>query len=241
MALAVLAAAVLAGSAGAAEHAAGMAQPSSADGVLQRVRSIYAELGSYSDTGTVTVEYGASSSDRHTFATSFIRAPRHFLLDFNKFTGDRYVVWGNPDAFHTWWKTTSQRFDYPNPNNAPAISQSGMNTSGTVLKVPTLLYANASLGSDFANFTASDVGIEVISGRRCHRIAGRTSDTYGASAREVNARQMTMWVDAESFLIRRVVEEWPAPPRQRHRTITSYEPQVNPTLDAARLAFTPPR
>ncbi len=148
---------------------------------------------------------------------------------------------GKSRCLYTWWKTTNQRFDYPNPNNIPAISQSGANTSGTVLKVPALLYANAPLGGHFTNFTASDAGIETIDGRRCHRISGKASDSYAASAREVNVRQMTLWIDAESFLIRKVVEEWAALPGQRNRAITSYEPQANPALDAARLAFTPPR
>lgn len=219
----------------------GQLQPPGADAVLQRARTVYAELRSYADTGTVTLEYGTASADRHTFATSFIRAPRHFLLDFNKQTGDRYVVWGNPDAFHTWWKTTDQRSDYPNPSNTPAISLSGANTSGVVLKIPTLLYAKASLGGDFANLTGlSAAGTETVDGRSCHRLAGKASDSYAASAREVNVRTMTLWIDAESFLIRKVVEDRQAPPGQRNRLITTYQPQANPTLDASRITFSPP-
>jgi hypothetical protein len=122
MALSMIGGAMLAVSTGAAEHANGL-QAATADELMQRVRSVYADLRSYADTGTVALEYGTSSIDRHRFATSFIRAPRHFLLDFTKSTGDRYVVWGNPDAFHTWWKTTNQRFDYPNPSNVPAVSR----------------------------------------------------------------------------------------------------------------------
>jgi outer membrane lipoprotein-sorting protein len=239
--LAVLCAAVIAVMTNAAADSSPEWQPSNPDDLFQRSRAVYAELRSYADTGSVTVEYGTSSTDRHTFATSFIRTPRHFLLDFNNQTGDRYVVWGNPDAFHTWWKATNQRFDYPNPSNTPAISQSGRNTSGVVLKVPTLLYAKAALGSDFANLAGlSATGSEIVGGRQCHRLTGKTSDTYGASAREVNARTMTVSIDAESLLIRKVVEEWPALPGQRNRTITTYQPQANPTLDPSRISFTPP-
>src|SRR5262252_982039 len=61
--------------------------------VLQKARDTYVELKSYADSGTILEEYGTNFKDTHTFATYFIRAPRHFLLEFNKQGGDRYVIW----------------------------------------------------------------------------------------------------------------------------------------------------
>ena len=80
-----------------------------ADDILQRSRAMYGELRSYADTGVVLEEYGSGSKDRHAFTTNFNRAPRRFSFDFSKDGGDRYVVWGDPDAFHTWWKATGAR------------------------------------------------------------------------------------------------------------------------------------
>jgi hypothetical protein len=212
-----------------------------ADDILQRTRAMYGELRSYADTGTVINEYGTSSTDRHTFTTVFMRTPRHFLLDFTKQGGDRYVIWGDPDAFHTWWKTTGGRFDYPNPNNASAISQSGQNSAGVSGKIPPLLYPKASLGGDFANFVdVTTDSTEVVEGHRCYRLHGRASDTYTASGKEVNVRSMSVWIDAESLLIRKVLSEWVPLPGQRSRVITTYEPQANPTLDESRFRFSPP-
>jgi outer membrane lipoprotein-sorting protein len=212
-----------------------------ADDVLQRSRTVYAELKSYADTGTVVNEYGTDSTDRHTFLTRFTRAPRHFYLEFNKQGGDRFVIWGDPDAFHTWWKTTGDRYDYPNPNNAPAISQSGRPTGATANKIPTLLYAKAPLLSDFANVSDAAVdGSEEVGGHRCARVLGTTRDVYGATGKEVNVRKITLWIDSESLLIRKVIEEWKAMPGQRNRTITTYEPQANPAIDEAKFAFSPP-
>jgi len=51
---------------------------------------------------------------------------------------------------------------------------------------------------------------------------------------------MTVWIDAESLLIRRVVEEWKPLPGQVNRVTTTFEPQANPTLDESRFKFTPP-
>lgn len=212
-----------------------------ADDVFQRSRARYGELRSYADSGVIMNEYGSSSTDRHTFATYFARAPRRFLLDFKKQGGDQFVIWGDPDAFHTWWKTTGQQFDYANPNNAPAISQSGPNTAGAALKVPTLLYSKATLGGDFVNFPDPSVdGTEDIAGHNCYRVLGTTRDIYAATGKEVNIRKLTVWIDAESLLIRKVIEEGNAPPGQRNRTITTYEPRANPALDDAAFKFAAP-
>ena len=212
-----------------------------ADDILQRMRAMYGELRSYTDMGVVLHEYGTSSTDRHVFATVFMRAPRGFLLDFRKQGGERYVIWGDPAAFHTWLKTTGQRFDYPNPDNAGAISLSGQNTAGASGKIPTLLYSKAALGGDFVNFIpATTDETETLDGHRCYRLRGRASDRYAATGREVNVRSMTLWIDVESLLIRKVFEEWVPLPGQRSRTITTYDPRANPTVDESRFRFTPP-
>jgi outer membrane lipoprotein-sorting protein len=218
------------------------AHAQNADDILKKTRALYGGLSSYSDTGVVIVEYGSSSQDRHSFTTYFNRAPRHLLLDFKKQGGDQYVIWGDSDAFHTWWKTSGQVFDYPNPNNVPAISMSGLNTKNTALKIPTLLYSKAQMGGDFNNLADVELdGTEVIGNHRCYRLVGRTSDTYGATGKEVNIRKMTLWIDIDTMLIRQVREEAKAVAGQRNRTITTYQPQANPKLDDSRFKFNPPQ
>ncbi len=217
-----------------------VAHAQNAENILQKTRDTYAQMKSYADNGVVVNEYGASSEDKHTFSTAFNRSPRHFLLDFHKQGGDRYVVWADPDAFHTWWKTTGQQADYPNPNNAPAISLSDLNSKGTALKIPTLLYGKA-FRAAMLNIADPELdGTEEIGGRRCHRVVGRLSDVYAATGKEVNIRKVTVWIDSDSFLIRKMIEESKAVPGQRNRTITTYEPRVNPALDDSQFKFTPP-
>ena len=210
-----------------------------ADDVLQRARTMYTELRSYTDTGVVVEEYGTSSKDRHAFATNFRRTPRGFLFDFKKDTGDRYVIWGDPNAFHTWWKTTGVNEDYPNPNNIGAFSTAGPNTFGSALKIPTLLYAKV-LSGPFTNFNdAAPDGTAVVGGHPCHRLTGTTYDTYGATGRQTNGRKLIVWIDADTLLIRRLVEERTPLPGQISRTTTTFEPQANPTLEDSRFRFTP--
>lgn len=218
----------------------GSANAQSAASILQKARDTYAQMKSYSDTGQVINDFGGPSPDKHTFSTAFNRAPRHFLLDFHKQGGDRFVIWADPDAFHTWWKTTAQQTDYPNPNNIPAISLSDSGSQGTSLKIPTLLYGKA-FGAAMLNIADATVdGTEDINGRRCHRITGRMSDVYAATSKEVNIRKVTVWIDSDSFLIRKMVEEPKTVPGQTNRKTTIYEPQANPTLDEAKFKFTPP-
>jgi outer membrane lipoprotein-sorting protein len=206
--------------------------------IVQKMRDRYGALNSYSDSAVIVREYGAT--DRHTFTTYFNRAPRHFLLDFYKQGGDRYVIWGDPDAFHTWWKTTGQTTDYPNPNNASAITLSGPPTQNAVTKIPTLLYSKAKIGGDFTNFEGAKLEEnEAIGGHSCYRLTGKASDRYGATGREVNIRKMTLWIDAESFLLRQVREEWPPVGGTATNVTTTYEPQANPTLDGPKFKFTP--
>ena len=89
--------------------------------ILDHARSVYSAMTSYADTGSVVQDYSPTSHDTHRFATSFNRTPRHFLFDFHKASGDRLVVWADPDAFHVWWKATGQTTEFPNPKNTGAI------------------------------------------------------------------------------------------------------------------------
>jgi outer membrane lipoprotein-sorting protein len=208
--------------------------------ILQKTRDTYAGLKSYSDSGVVLSEYGSSSKDRHTFTTYFNRAPRHFYFDFHKQGGDRYVVWGDPGAFHTWGATTGQQYDFPNPNNAPAINQSGYQTAGSVTKLPALLYGRDILQGIFTNLADPVLdGTEDAGGRKCYRLLGRSSDFYG-TGKEVNIHRLIVWIDAESFFIRKAVEEWKTLPGQVSRVTTTFEPQANPLLDESKFRFAPP-
>jgi outer membrane lipoprotein-sorting protein len=217
------------------------ARAQNAEDILQRTRAMYVSLRSYSDTGVVLSEYGSSSQDRHTFTTYFNRNPRHFILDFRKQGGGQYVIWGDPDAFHTWWMTTGQQYDYPNPNNVNAISMSSQNTGSSALKIPTLLYGKSSLAAALLNISDPVLdGTEEVAGRRCYRLMGRVSDLYAATGKEVNIHKITVCIDTELLLIRKVLEEWKALPGQRSRLITTYEPRANPALEDARFKFVPP-
>ena len=221
--------------------AASPAQESPA-AILEHVRSTYGALSSYSDTGTVRYEYSPTAHDEHTFSTAFNRNPRHFLLDLRKGSGDRLVITGDPDAFHSWWKATGQVTDFPNPKNTGALTLNEFPTNAVSTKVPSLLYGKANLPGAFQYFVPEqDAGIEPCGEKQCHRLEGGTSDLYVGTGKQVNIRKLTVWIEADTYLVRKVVDEAPSPPGTLNRTTTSFIPQANPKLADDVFKVTPPK
>jgi outer membrane lipoprotein-sorting protein len=210
--------------------------------VLEHTRSVYGALTSYSDTGTALKEYSATSRDQFSFTTFFNRAPRHFFFDYRKPSGDRMVVWGDPDAFHVWWKTTGQVTEYPNPKNTGALTLSDYPTGGAITKIPPLLYSKAGLAGAVVGFEPTRMAdMEDVGGSRCYRLEGTTSDSYGQTGKQVNVRTLTVWIDSSSYLIRKVVEDAPSAPGTLNRTTTTFDPKANPKLNDEPFQFSPPK
>jgi len=217
-------------------------QTASGDKIFASVLAKYASLNSYSDAGEIINEYGRDSKDVHKFTTLFNRSPRGYLLDFTKVSGEKFVIWGDPDAFHSWWSAIGSQSDYPNPSNTGVFTGSDVHTYGVAMKITPLIYAKANLQGSFTNFIGIVLaGTEDVSGHKCYRLTGRARDIYSNTGRESNVRKMTIWVDTDSMLIRKVVEEWPPLPGQVSRNTTVYDPQANPTIDAAKFKFSPPK
>lgn len=209
--------------------------------ILEHTRSVYAALTSYSDVGTVLTEYSMTSRDQTRFSTYFTRVPRHFLFDYRKPAGDRLVIWGDPAAFHVWWKATAQVMEYPNPNNANAITLNDFPTGGAATKIPVLLYSKANLPGALQRFEPKSMTMQDVTGHKCYRLEGTTSDTYGATGNQVNVRSLTVWIDASSYLVRKIVEQAPAAPKMLNRVTTTFDPQANPKLNDQVFEFAVPR
>ena len=88
---------------------------------------------------------------------------------------------------------------------------------------------------------AADAGFETVSGHRCHKIVGMAA-AYYPSGQITNVRQVTVWIDAETFLVRKVFEDTPKgyPAGSYYRLTVTIEPQANPTLDDSKFRFTVP-
>lgn len=219
-----------------------------ADQVLAQSRARYAALKTYADTGTVVTEYRIGkepiSVERHTF-TTYYQAPRQFYLEFRKDpnVGDeRFVIWGDGADFHTWWSATQVHDTYPPGSGSNAFALGSEPTKGAAVMAPALLFAKAGLHGPLVDFTLSaGTGMETLAGHRCYRLLGQEAPTYGTGT-VAGARAVTLWIEAESLLVRRVLEDTPRDSGADSilRVTTSFEPQADPAIGAAKFRFAVP-
>lgn len=223
------------------------AQPSPASDLMARVRSTYAALKSYSDTGTLVIESAAGGSapsiERHTFKT-FYRAPRHFYFDFvkdPKAGADRFVLWIDAEAAHTWWATTGVEDAYPPGSGTAAFAIGSGPTDGALMGIAPLLFAKSGLGGDvFEDFTSA--GTELVNGHQCQRLNGIAKSVYQATGHVTNIRKASVWIDPDTMLFRKIFTDTPrgTVAGSVMRSTLTFEPQANPSLDDAKFKFTPP-
>jgi hypothetical protein len=85
-------------------------------------------------------------------------------------------------------------------------------------------------------------GFESVNSHRCHKIVGTAAQFY-PSGQMTNVRQVTVWLDAENLLVRKVFEDTPKgyPAGAFLRLTINLDPQANPTLEDANFQFTVPK
>jgi outer membrane lipoprotein-sorting protein len=215
----------------------------SSDDVLAKTEAAYAALKSYSDTGSVDTEFGPKEGlvrEHHTFKTLY-RAPRHFLFDFVKAeSADRFVVWADDEAFHSWWQATGVAELYPKGQGAGVFVTGSVPTLSALVQIAPLLFSGAGLSGPVTEFGDGKVaGSEAVNGHPCQKLVGVGKSMYGTGA-VVNVRPMTIWIDAQTSLVRRVFED-SSDGATISRSTTTFDPQVNPTLEDAKFQFTPPK
>jgi outer membrane lipoprotein-sorting protein len=216
--------------------------------VLERSRTKYAGLKVYADTGTVTTEYkgsgdpGPASVEHDTFKT-YYRAPRQFFFEFVKDPSvgeERYVIWADGADFFTWWSATKVRDDYPKGQGGTAFALATFPTKGSLMQISPLLFADGGLHGPIVDIKVlrSDE-TEEINKHRCYKVVGEVALAYGTGA-VTSVRPTTVWIDADSLLIRKVLEDTPKNEAGTDRVITTFEPDENPKVDDVKFKFDPP-
>lgn len=221
--------------------------PLDANDVIDRSREVFSTLKSYADAGTLVSEAqvggGPAIIERHTFRT-FFRAPRHFYFEFNedpKAGGDRYVLWGDDEAFHTWWSATGVEEAFQKGKGALAFNLSATPTIGSIQLIAPWLFSQAGLEGPLTNLQdAALTGIEDVDGRRCHKVVGQARMPYAKADR---LRATTVWVDARTSLICRVFQDnLPGAPKGSHQVLrATLEPRANPPIEDRQFLFKPPK
>jgi hypothetical protein len=225
-----------------------------AEDVLAKTRSAYAALTSYADSGTVLDE-SAGFTDRSTFRTLFLRDPRYLLIEFRAVEsayksgirlpyGHHTVFWMENGEMQTWYSKTQEHESYSadGGQQVNALKSGAYSTVGISVLIPSHLYSKSGLASAVhATEEAEADGFETVNGRRCFRILGVERWRY-PSGRETGVRAITLWIDAETYLIHKILQDTPKgmPRGSISRRITTIKHQANPKLEPAQFRFAVP-
>jgi hypothetical protein len=237
-------------------HRAGLrpAHAFDAEDVLAKTRAAYAALASYADSGTVLDE-SPGFTTRSTFRTLFIRNPRYLLIEYRALASEykggfrlpldsHIVLWMENGELQSWVSSTQAHETYSadGGQQVNALASAAYGTAGISVLIPSHLYSKSGLASAVhATEEAEADGFETVNGRRCFRILGVERWRY-PNGKETGVRPITLWIDAETYLLHKVVEDTPKgyPRGSISRRITTIKHQVNPKLEPAQFHFTVP-
>jgi hypothetical protein len=224
--------------------------------VLKKTFAYYSTLASYSDTGTM-VEDGGGTGREARFTTYFRRASRDLYFDFQPlFSRSGTVKFDESKSRTVLWmfKNQMEKYQQPpgahevvNPDNGgqvKALGSTTYETRGTSIMIASLLYSQAGLPSTLSQIQEAEVaGIEDINKRRCQKITGVAWALY-PSGQRTNIRPVTVWIDVETQLIRRIFEDTPKGYGSGTGAVLRYtftfEPRANPVIEDARFPFKVP-
>jgi hypothetical protein len=222
--------------------------------VMTRSIAAYAALKTYSDSGTVEVE-SPGMIDRAKFTTYFRRPNGDLYLDYQaietyytatKIKVDlnmyRTVIWMLKGQMETYDRSLQTHNIIDAGGQAQALTGATAATNGISRLAPSLLYPQAKMRSTFSEIEeASDAGFENVGKYRCHKITGIAAQYYPSGAR-TGVRPVTVWIDADTLLLRKVFEDTPKGyglGAYRRVTVT-IDPQPNIALDDAKFQFKVP-
>ena len=225
-----------------------------ANEVLGKMRTAYAALTSYADSGTVLDET-SGFTDRSTFRTFFTREPNNLFIEFRGVASEyklgnrlpltsHMVLWMESGELQTWSSASQAHETFPRAagQQVNAVKNAGYYTHGISVLIPSHLYSQSGLASPVhaAEEVEAD-GFETVNGRKCYRLLGVERWRY-PSGQETGVRAITIWVDAETYLIHKVLQDTPKgyPRNEISRRVTTIKHRANPKLTPAQFRYTVP-
>jgi hypothetical protein len=220
---------------------------------LTRAIAYYSTLTSYADTGTIVLELPGVVDTLKT-ATYFRRPTRDLYLEVHgvssvnpatRFTVDmsatRHLIWMFKGDMQTYDSRTGSRelVRAEGGGQVRALQNGSYATRGISMLIPALLYSQSGLPGTISQIEqASVAGIEDVDTRRCHKIVG-VAAAYYPSGQRTDIRPVTVWIDAETRLIRKVFEDTPEgyPANSFQRKTITLQPRANPPLEDSMFQF----
>lgn len=224
-----------------------------AEDVLARTRALYPTLRSYADSGTV-VEDGGGTGRTGSFRTYFVNASQNFFFEYRWLTmrsgpgrpidlDYQLVFWMLRGELQTWDAQGKMHQVYPPGSDQVAPFRVSRALTGDVsILIPSLIYVKAQLPGPVQLFEEVTLaGTETVGGRRCHKLMGLWRAWY-PSGQVAGVRPMTVWIDAENYLVRKVFLDTPKGMALGvvDRFTVTLQPHLNPPLSDNLFAFTVP-
>ncbi len=202
--------------------------------ILDQMSSVYANCQSYQDSGVVNTriikESGNHSSERP-FTTAYVR-PERFRYEFKSMPAGglgnrRFIIWSDGKDVQLWWDV---RPGIEKPASL-ALALGGANgvSGGSSIMIPAFLLTRQKMLTVAAAIT--DAKLEAddrLEGIECFRITGKYGD-----------HPMTLWIDKQCYLIRRIDERSLVEDFLVKQT-TTYTPIINGVVPEQMLEFNPP-
>jgi hypothetical protein len=226
----------------------------SAEDILARTRALYPTLQSYADSGIVVEDTGPTGERRGSFRTYFLSASQNFFFEYRWLhmrSGPgpaipldyQLVFWMLRGELQTWDGQGKMHQVYPPGSDQVApFRASRAATADVSVLVPSLIYVKAQLPGPIQQLEdVSLAGTETIGGRRCHKLLG-IARSYYPSGQVAGVRPETVWIDAESYLIRQVLLDTPKgmPLGAVSRITVTLQPHLNPPLSDGLFTFAVP-
>ncbi len=199
--------------------------------ILEKMATTYANCKSYRDSGVVTNDFGPhTEGDRYPrhinfkpFRTAFVR-PDQFRFEYDDTTPDKsYIIWAKAGETRTWWHFKPGVEDQPSLGIAIA-GATGV-SGGSAQTIPALLLLDRIGGRKLTSLTdLVRLPDETLDGTSCFKLEGKFAD-----------RPTTLWLEKATYLVRRVDQN-----TGLTRDTTVYRADVNKEIPAKELELNAP-
>jgi hypothetical protein len=211
--------------------------------ILRLMTAAYRDCRSYEDRGVVRTRFHGwdGFSTQIEFTTKFQRDAA-FRFGYREVKSssvvsaimretESMVIWGDTRRARMWWTVTDGVVEDSTVENAVA-GATGV-SAGSSHTVPRMLMPDTISGSSLADFRDAVVtSIDSVNGHDCYRVAGALS----------SGRATTMWIDRETFLVRRIDEGLETlGDGTEVDEVTAFDPRLDVPIAPADFTFTPPK
>jgi len=220
-----------------------------AEQIVELATQVYARCDSYRDSGNAATKYTSDEREwtaEKPFETVFVR-PSRIRFEFKDMSASdpppSYIIWADGNDVRTWSDVQ------PGVNKPPTLREAFAGAAGvsqgTSHRVPSMLLPDPSAPKSALEMSyARRIENGEVDGFECFRIRGqsiRTPRTLGLGDTAVVLREnsSTIWIDKQSYLVRRV-DESNGYESFRTETVTTYSPEINVDIPAEKLQFGAP-